>query len=260
MSAAQTDLLSWRPRRPGRAGWRAFDVLTWNVLAPVHVRRDWYPAVPPEALDATLRLPRVAGELARRHARRPLDVVALQEVAPALVPLLRSALPDHHLVHAPYAGEGMAVLVRGEPEGAEVIALPGGAKRAILVTLPGGWRLASVHLSWTGPPGEAPARRRGLEQLRAVLSAEPHVVVGDFNAFPGWPERREARRAGLRDLSPRGPTCLVRRWPQPLDAVLAAPGWRGRAHPLPPLPADAALPSAALPSDHLPVRVSLACP
>lgn len=243
------DLLSWRSE--ARQPWTGFTLLSWNLLADCHIRPSWYPHVHPAHLDNGWRHPRLIQRLLELEA----DVMALQEVDPRLLPALSRAFPEHHLTHAPYGGEGMVLLVRGGAERVERLVLPGGRKAALVADLPGGCRLASVHLSWTGPP-EVAQRRRGLEQLERVLERRPHLLCGDLNALPGWPERRRLEEAGLVDRSPVGATCNMNQWLQALDGVYATPGWTVEAEALPVIGECTPMPSERCPSDHLPVRVS----
>jgi len=181
--------------------------------------------------------------------------MALQEVSPALASDLRRLFPDHGLAYVPHCGEGLAVLVRGQRPWPREIPLPGGRKRALLVNLAGDVTLANVHLSWTGDPDGK--QRRGMAQLEAILAYQPDLVVGDFNAFPDWPERRLIEQAGYRSLGPAGPTCNVGRRLQPLDAIYARPEWLGAPTPLPVITETTPLPSPTLPSDHLPLEVMI---
>lgn len=246
------DLLTWRsaPRAP----WSSFRLLSWNLLADVHLRRDWYPASVSRDLDPTLRRQRLLRSLTCVDA----DVLALQEVEPGLLPDLSRAFPGHHLSHAAHGGEGLAVLVRGGADRVEAVPLPGGRKQALLVVLPGGWRLAVVHLRYGGTP--APGSRLGLEQLDTVLERSPDLLCGDLNSEPGWPERQRARAAGLVDHSPSGPTCNVHARLQALDVLLARPGWSVQSEPLPTITRWTPMPSEVHPSDHLPITATLRAP
>ncbi len=226
----------------------SLDVLTWNILADVHVRPDWYPLVDPEDLVPEVRWPRVLAALAATDA----DVVCLQEVPPSRLDAIRAALAPRHLVHVSHHGEGVVVATRRPVLDVETPLVA--RKHSLVVTLAGGVRIACVHLTWSGPDGAA---RVGLDQLDAVLRREPHVIAGDFNAFPDWPERLRAQSAGYVDVGPRAPTCNVNQWLQPLDTVLVRPPWAGVAEPVPPIAAREPMPSALHPSDHLPVRVRL---
>lgn len=251
-SGGALDLLTWRAER--RAPWSRFSLLSWNLLADCHVQPGWYPRVPPLDLDPAVRRPRLLAALQAMEA----DVMALQEVQPELLPELARRFPEHHLSHAAHGGEGLAVLVRGGAERVEARPLPGGRKQALLVELPGGHRLAVVHLTWTGDPPRTP--RRGLLQLDAVLAWRPDLLCGDLNSLPGWPERQRLEAAGLVDRGPWAPTCNVGQRLQPLDAVAARPGWTVDLEPPPPIEAHTPMPSPCFPSDHLPVRARVQAP
>lgn len=247
--AGALDLLTWRAAP--RPAWSTFRLFSWNLLADAHLRPAWYPACAAGDLDPALRRPRLLARLTGVEA----EVLALQEVEPALLPALAAAFPGHHLSFAPHGGEGLAVLVRGGAERVEILPLPGDRKQALLVTLPGGLSLAVVHLTWTGDPPATP--RRGLAQLRAVLDRGPDLLCGDLNSMPGWPERALAQAAGLVDHSPPGPTCNVGARLQALDAVMARPGVEVRVEPLPAITRFTPMPSATHPSDHLPILATV---
>jgi endonuclease/exonuclease/phosphatase family metal-dependent hydrolase len=228
-------------------------LLTWNLLADAHVRPKFYPLVDPEDLDPGVRWARILAALAATDA----DVLCLQEVPPERLDAIRTALAPRQIAHAAHLGEGVAIASRRPFFGVE--APTAGRKRSLVVTLAGGLRIACVHLRWTGPPapGGPTGVRPGAEQLAGVLRFEPHVVAGDFNAFPDWPERRLAREAGYVDIGPDAPTCNVNRWLQPLDTVLVRPPLTGRADPVPAITEEEPMPSPIHPSDHLPVRVRI---
>lgn len=232
-----------------------FRLLSWNLLADVHITDAWYPRVRDADLRGPLRRERVLTRLTEIDA----DVMALQEVDPELLPALRDRFPDHGLAFASRAGEGLAVLVRGQAPWSRVVPMPGQTTRAMLVRLPGGMELANVHLKWTGDPRPGQARP-GVAQMQAVLDYRPDLIVGDMNAFPTWPERTLAQEQGWREVGPEGPTCNVHARLQPLDAVLVRGDWEARAEPLPDLTALTPMPSAAHPSDHLPLVVTLTPP
>jgi hypothetical protein len=230
----------------------SWSLFSWNVLADIHINDDWYPGVPADELRGPARLARVLEHLGRVDA----DLIALQEISPALVAALPALFPDHGLCLAPYAGEGLALLVRGARPWPQVVPLPGGRKVALLVAVPGGPRVAVVHASYTGKPG-APgvsAERKAIPQLDAVLAYKPDVLVGDLNAEPGWPERLHLEAAGMVDRSPPGPTCNTLSRAETLDVLFTGPGWTARCAPPPALTPAWRLPDAQNPSDHLPLR------
>jgi endonuclease/exonuclease/phosphatase family metal-dependent hydrolase len=221
---------------------------TWNLLADCHLRPGWYPHVAPADLDPVVRWPRVLAALTASNA----DILCLQEVPPAQLDAIRAALAPRQIVHAPHLGEGVAIASRVPFFGVETVEV--GRKRAIVARLATGQRVASVHLTWTGPEGD---QRPGVTQLAAVLRLAPDILAGDFNAFPDWPERRLANDAGYLDIGPGAPTCNVNAWLQPLDTVLVRPPLSGRGAPLPAITAHTPMPSALFPSDHLPVTVRI---
>lgn len=248
----QLDLLS-AGSAPAPA-WSSFTLLTWNLLFTRWIRPAWYPDCAPEDLEPRRRHPRLLAALREQQS----DAMALQEVDTELIPSLALAFPDHQLLELRYHEAGMVVLVRCGGARLEVLELEPGQKRAALVTLPGGLRLAVVHLSWADP--QQVERRPGLAQLERVLAAEPDLLCGDLNSHPEWPERRRALAWGLIDHSPPGPSCNVKRRLEPLDVILARPGLEVRAEPLARIERGTVMPSPAFPSDHLPMRARIHCP
>src|SRR4051794_23765840 len=90
-----------------------FTLLSWNILAPIHVRPERYPQVLAELLDGPGRLARI---LARIRALDP-DVIALQEVEPEVCALLQDGLRDREYewrltLKQQYRLEGVALFVR----------------------------------------------------------------------------------------------------------------------------------------------------
>lgn len=234
---------------------RSFALLCWNLLDDAYITDSWYPLCDPEDLRGPCRAARVVDRVGALEA----DVMAFQECSADTAATLRAAFPDHSLAWTRCGRSGLAVMVRGANPFVRDVPMPGSTKAAQLVRLPGGATLANVHLSWTGDP--TPGQdRAGLDQLRRVLDHAPDLVAGDFNAFPHWPERQEARARGWVELGPEGPTCTVHQRLQPLDAVLGRAGWSSEAATLCALTPLTPMPSPVHPSDHLPVRVRLTPP
>jgi endonuclease/exonuclease/phosphatase family metal-dependent hydrolase len=225
-------------------------VLTWNLLAPVHVRPARMPGVRAEDLAWDRRAPRLLSGLRALEA----DVMALQEVDRSLIPSLRASFQRHEWFVIPHQGEGLALGVRdGIRARAEVQV---GAKRVIACDTQLGVRVACVHLTWSGAP-ERGARRRGVQQLSAALAWAPDLVAGDFNALPGWPEDELMRQHGYQSVAPPGPTCNANRWLQDLDRVYLRQGRCVGATQRAELRPGSPMPSVDCPSDHLPVRVDV---
>ena len=223
-------------------------VLTWNLLSDSLVNPIWHGSSKPEDIDPVRRW----GRLLRRLRALEADLFCLQEVQGHRLVELAGAFPEHQWRHAPHGGHGVAIGFRGRVDAVEAVEV--GAKRALVADV-GGLRVACVHLSWTGPP--VGGRRRGLEQLEAVLALEPDVVAGDFNALPDWPESERLRRAGLVPTGAPGPTCNANRWLQRLDEVWIRAGEVLDRRSLPPITEATPMPSATHPSDHLPLGVDL---
>src|SRR6478672_4284065 len=96
-------------------------LLSWNVLAPEHAHRRYYPSTKPDHLLPETRVPRLHAELDRRLDE--FDVLALQEVNRELVDwLARSGPNGTHVSYAPrpHQPDGVALVSRrhelGRPE------------------------------------------------------------------------------------------------------------------------------------------------
>ncbi|MGY1692151.1 endonuclease/exonuclease/phosphatase family protein [Geodermatophilus sp. SYSU D01105] len=228
--------------------------------------------------------------LAKVIAAVDADVVCLQEVDRRFgdrsedvdQALLLSRALDMHLawgpaIDEPRGGEqtmrrqyGNALLSRRPIRDDAVHRLPGdGEPRSALrvrVELDGGalW-VTTTHLS-TRPPEQRAAQAQVLADLHAD-PAEAGVLVGDFNAEPGWPElavlqarfadawelaRERDDRAGWRFWQhAQGRTHPARRPHQRIDHVWVTPGIEVAA---------ARVLDGAGASDHLPLVVDLEVP
>ena len=236
------------PEQPQARQW---SLVTWNILADRHINPAWYPGVARRALRGPLR----ASGVVRALCRCPADIIALQEVEPRQFAALRAALPHHHAAFAPHNGEGLALFVRADGLHATIVKQATRGKVVLVAAVEGGPRVAVVHLPWAARG--APAPRPGVRHLGFLRDHHPDIVVGDFNAGHGWPEREALHAAGYRDASPRGPTFRSNGLPQSIDVIATGPGWDALDVRVMPLGPHRRLPDPRNPSDHLPVRARL---
>ncbi|MCK0094186.1 endonuclease/exonuclease/phosphatase family protein [Yoonia sp. F2084L] len=152
------------------------------------------------------------------------DVVALQEVSRGnrvMMAALRDVYPHQHI--CTFSGwNGVAVLSR-EP----ILQTRCSDRRALAaVQLDRGqgpmW-VASVHLSWPFPYGNATSAQSAIEVLDALDG--PVVMAGDFNIFP-WANSVQGMQqtADLKVAQPVRPTYDLRGVPLLLDHVHAPGG------------------------------------
>jgi endonuclease/exonuclease/phosphatase family metal-dependent hydrolase len=250
-----------------------FCVASYNVLADVHIKPNYYDGVPPELLDPAWRRPALAAHIAGLGA----DVLCLQEVEPELFDSLQAVLGP-----LGFAGR-FAPKLRGKPEGCatfvqsrtwtiEAHAAPayrdgaGGPDSghvSLLLELRGESRLLGVcntHLKW-GPADAAPEAGWADRQIGELLDSgalgraggREWVLCGDFNVTPDVPVLERLRRAGFADAhGGAGATSNFQGRCRKLDYVLHTPGLAARPVPPPALEGRPPLPWPDQPSDHLP--------
>lgn len=254
----------------------SFTMLTWNILAPIHVRPERYPRVPPELLDGAARNARILERLRVLDA----DVIALQEVEPDVAAYLHDGLRDRAYdwrltLKQQFRLEGVALFVRrsvfGPVRFEEIIYredVPGVSPTgnvALLAHATFAGRpilLATTHIKWELP--EVPLdRHRGLIQVRQLAdrlrSGPPAVVSGDFNATTTSPVLAPLWALGLRDpfAALDQPTGTFNGRATRLDFLVHAPELVGTGDRLPTLTGESVLPSVDEPSDHLLLRATL---
>lgn len=188
------------------------------------------------------------------------DVVALQELTPAMLPLLDALRPTypHQFVRAQDNHFGIALLSRLPLDDQQVIALGDSAFPMLLATLTWDGRrltLAALHPVPPRHPAGSALRDRQLALAAAQLATldGPRVVLGDFNATPFSAALRAfeqhvgvvnaARGHGLQ------PTWNARRYPFgiAIDHVLITPDLRALDRRVGP----------AVGSDHFPLSADL---
>ena len=253
-----------------------FSVATYNVLANAYVNPAWYRRTPSMVLNPAWRVPAVV-----QHASAlKVDVLCLQEVEPDVFASLRAVLAGEGY-HAQYARkgagrpDGLAIFYRKEKcelltaERVPYVDGTGGSDSGYIALLAicrsAGERIGIIntHLMWD-PPVTPNGWRRGYRQARQLLDAwqkiasstPAWVLAGDFNATPESDLVAMISAAGF-DYSHRGvtqmATCNVNGDARMIDYLFYTSALR--AQPCTTVAVDrySILPSAAAPSDHVPV-------
>ena len=156
-------------------------------------------------------------------ARAP-DIVTLQEVSDSNRVILEDLAPTYPAqMFCDYASVGGIAVLSRWPATGQQVCLPGQGLTALQVMGPQGpvW-VASVHLHWPWPFGQAPQARALMAELAALDG--PVILAGDFNMVPwGWSVRGLINAAGGQRVTGLQPTLWKRGIPLPIDHV-AAPG------------------------------------
>lgn len=242
--------------------------MTWNVLADAYIQAAYYPTVDPALLQPGARAQAIADLVEASDA----DVACLQEVEPAVL----EALARRGRWNVPRAKK------RGKPDSCVIAArrravieevrtlvfADGAPDRedsghvALIATLalgPARVQLATTHLRWDRPATPL-ADRWTVRQARQLIDALdpdlPAIVCGDLNVDPHDEVYAMLLAAGLVDPCVDGaPTACTNGRAKRIDHVLHAPELRGRVAPGLAVADDTPLPSAEMPSDHVPVVV-----
>jgi endonuclease/exonuclease/phosphatase family metal-dependent hydrolase len=142
--------------------------------------------------------------------------------------------------------------------------MPAVPKPPIITVAPSG---TSAHLRWQAASVRAEAHigfRQSRELLDRCSAMTPHafatIVCGDLNAPPDSDIAALFRERGFSDAyaSAPQPTCNPHRRATRIDFIFATAGLLATPEPIPAIDADTLLPSAAEPSDHLPITARLA--
>jgi len=248
---------------------RPFTVASYNVLAAAYMQPGRYRRSPAMVLHSMWRIPAVAGRVASMSA----ELICLQEVEIETFAAVRARLSS-----AGYAAEysrrrggkpdGLATFYRRETfDRVDARTLDysdnDGDIALVMIFNHAGRSIGVIntHISWE--PREA-GERRGLKKIGELLStcatnaeeASAWIICGDLNATPESQIVAALEHAGFDNAHrslPNAHTCLVDGWAKTIDYIffsndLSAEPREG-AH----VRADVPLPSAAEPSDHVPV-------
>ena len=258
----------------------SFRLTSYNVLAEAYATKKLYPSVDPELMRWSRRAPAI---VARVAALAP-DVACLQEVEAAAWPGLEAAFAAHGwrgVFAAKGAGraDGCALLYQDGAlrfAGSETLHFhdgEGGAAAsghlaliASFDTAAGPVRIANTHLRWQPAAARGDAHigfRQARELLDRCIALTPAafatVVCGDFNAPPESDIAALFRARGFSDAyepAPQ-PTCNPHRRAARIDFIFSTSGLRATPEPVSAIDGDMLLPSAAEPSDHLPITARL---
>lgn len=258
----------------------SFRLTSYNVLAAAYATSKLYPAVDPELMRWSRRAPAI---VARVVALAP-DVACLQEVEAVAWPGLEAAFAAHGwrgVFAAKGAGrpDGCALLHRDGTlrfAGSETLHYRDGedgagasghlALIASFETVAGPVRIANTHLRWQAATAHADAHigfRQARELLDRCVAMTPPafatVACGDFNAPAESDIASLLRVRGYGDAyepAPQ-PTCNPHRRAARIDFIFSTSGLRATPEPVPAIDGDTLLPSAAEPSDHLPITARL---
>ena len=246
-------------------------LITWNVLADAYVKPQYFPRVDPALLAPGVRTPPIVAAL----AAGPADVVCLQEVEPATVEAIRATGGwDVHFASKIGRPDGCAILARRAARLSDVrtLAFADGAPDrtdsghvALVATVHGAaqpLQLATTHLRWDAPDTPHADRwaTRQVRDLIALVGADPArwIVCGDLNVQPGDPAYVMLTGAGLVDVMPDRPTANANDKAKRIDHILCGRAIAATALPVMPITDVTPLPSAEMPSDHLPIGVTIA--
>jgi mRNA deadenylase 3'-5' endonuclease subunit Ccr4 len=247
-------------------------ILSWNVLADAYIKDEHYPHSPPEILERGARRTLVADRLLALAEK--VDVLCLQEIDMAQFALTEEKLITEAQTHVGRhfkkrgKGEGSAIFIRktmiaesSEPEWKELVFTDHSSHIALGVTFTD-VTIVCTHLKWE-PDGIPKEEHRGRIQLAEVLDAWPsgsRIICGDFNAEPSSDVVALAIERGFKDAYadlPDAFTCNTSAKKRRIDFILHTSEFHATPSPLSPITDDTAMPSEALPSDHLPIEAQL---
>lgn len=254
----------------------SFTIATYNILASVYIKPEWYAGVPEHLLRPETRVPAVVRHVAALDA----DVLCLQEVEPDVFAALAT-----HLEPLGYAGyyeqkgrnrlDGCATFVRTGPfvvrlaHRLEYRDRESGAEShsghvALLLVLERDGHLlgvANTHIRWAAsgtPREEQVGYRQVAELIEACQRSDPPcrgwVVCGDFNYTPDTEAVGAMRDAGYAFAHADRPalrSAVVNGRAKLIDYVFHTAELRSRPVDPPAIGEDTKLPAPDQPSDHL---------
>jgi endonuclease/exonuclease/phosphatase family metal-dependent hydrolase len=242
-------------------------LVSWNVLADSYIRASFYPRADPALLRPGARTAAVIEAI----AADPAEVFCLQEVEPRLVDAARAKLVDWEIRYAAKPGrpDGCAIVARPGVvlENVDRIVFADGAPDrddsghvALLATL-AGVRIATTHLRWD-PPGTPAPQRWALREVRELLGSlhAPAIVCGDLNFEADDDAYRMLIDAGFVDphAAARRPTCNPNGRAKRIDFILCTVELVATSAETVAIDDATVLPSATMPSDHVPIAVAFA--
>jgi len=247
----------------------SFSVASYNVLAGAYIHPARYRRTPAMVLQPAWRVP----ALVHRVAALAVDAICLQEVEPDTLAALRARLgslgyPAEYARKQGGQPDGLAIFYRREIfdcGGARAVAFAEGdgdiALVASLEIAGRGVAIANTHVAWEPPdrPSSTQRRRRKIQRLLAECEADARrawLVCGDMNTTPDSKLIAAFRRAGFEYAHHRladAYTCKVDGAAKMIDYLFHSPALGSEPEALPPIADRTPLPSAAEPSDHLPV-------
>lgn len=258
----------------------SFRLTSYNVLAEAYATNKLYPTVAPELMRWARRGPAI---VARVVSLAP-DVACLQEVDAAAWPGLEAAFAAQgwrgmFVVKAAGRPDGCALLYREGvlrfvasetlhyDDGEDGAAVSGHiALIATFESVAGPVRVANTHLRWQAASARADTHigfRQACELLDCCSAIAPPafatIVCGDLNAPPESDIASMLRARGYGDAyeSAPQPTCNPHRRATRIDFIFTSAGLLASPEPIPAIDGDTLLPSAAEPSDHLPITARL---
>ncbi|HEX4385665.1 MAG TPA: endonuclease/exonuclease/phosphatase family protein [Myxococcales bacterium] len=229
-------------------------VVSWNVLADAYLRPEYYRRVDPALLVKGARTQAIVEKVIGFEA----EVVCLQEAEPALVEALRARQLTVHFAQKHGRPDGSAIVSKLTAENIRALHYDDGAPDragsghvALLATI-AGLTIASTHLRWD-KPGTAANDRWAVREARQLIAEKPDIVCGDFNFEPGDEVYAMFEQAGFTDAGAHAPTANPNGQAKRIDYLWCGPGLRTEPLPVMPIDGETPLPSAIMPSDHLPI-------
>lgn len=235
-------------------------LVTWNVLADSYVRPEYYPRTDPKYLRWGARTSAIVDAIERETA----DVFCLQEVEPRLITHARKRLDGWTIRFASKVNkpDGVALFARPGITIDEVtpLAFSDGSGHVALLATVEGVRIATTHLRWDRPgtPFEERFAVRQVRELGTALHA-PAILCGDLNFEPTDLVYEALVGAGYMDpfAATNPPTANPNAKAKRIDYVLHTRELRAQVVEPMAIVDDTALPSDAMPSDHVPLIVEL---
>jgi endonuclease/exonuclease/phosphatase family metal-dependent hydrolase len=239
-------------------------LMTWNVLADSYVRREYYPHTDARFLRWGARTVAVVDTIERETA----DIFCLQEAEPRLITHARKRLDGWTIRFESKVGkpDGVAILARPGillDDTTPLVFSDGSGHVALAATVDVDGlavRIATTHLRWDRPgtPFADRYASRQVRELGSVLHA-PAILCGDLNFEPDDVVYEALIGAGYVDpfAATNPPTANPNGRAKRIDYVLHTRDLDAQTRAPLVIVDDTALPSDAMPSDHVPLLVEL---